>query len=385
MQTISIAKFAMIFWKKQRAAKNAKQHFVFRALKSMFIEINNALMVVKMGFKVVDFLENFPVSQIFEHIKGCNEHVEETPCKFCSVKYKSALQEDHYLSCEKIQRKCVGTGCEFMGAKQELEQHEEKCEFISQQCVRCKENVPKVKQQTHDCVDSLLQRFKKRSAELTELTQGVEKINLDIQKQQVILEKLNVLNNEKMKKVSELERYMHLKRSKPPPKDYNFTEHERSFQMSNNAQNQKRPDGEQGQNQELYDNYDPSFQYQNNSEQGTAGYKRQNTNQNGYQKSNNFERNYKQNQNVSFNNINKSSFNKNQSNYQANTIQTTNQDPEEVVEGFKRASFKSNTNQAIKLSEEFLQLVLIPKQFFWLDTRFFQLSAKLTTRLSTKN
>ena len=68
-----------------------------------------------------------------------------------------------------------------------------------------------------------------RAQELTELTKNVEMITLDINKQQIILDKLNILNNEKLKKVTELERYLHLKRSKPAPKEYNYDNHQKTF------------------------------------------------------------------------------------------------------------------------------------------------------------
>lgn len=54
---------------------------------------------------------------------------------------------------------------------------------------------------------------------------------MDINKQQSILDKLNFLNNEKAKKITEILRYQENKRSGPAPKEYKFFDHEKSFNI----------------------------------------------------------------------------------------------------------------------------------------------------------
>ncbi len=87
--------------------------------------------------------------------------------------------------------KCSGLNCPFKSPRNEIARHEDKCENITQTCIKCKDDVPRSKQQEHDCVRSMVQRYKEKARELGELTQQVEAITLDISKQQVILDKLN--------------------------------------------------------------------------------------------------------------------------------------------------------------------------------------------------
>ncbi|CDW73655.1 traf-type zinc finger family protein [Stylonychia lemnae] len=168
---------------------------------------------------------------IFDHSRICNVSAYDKVCEFCKKTYKSTLKQEHFDNCEFVLVKCEGIGCNFKASRSEITKHEDTCELICQQCIKCKENVPKIHQKIHDCVDALRARFKKRSAELTGLTKNVESITLDIHKQQCILDKLNQLNNDKMKKIGELERCMQLKRSRPPPKQYNYYDHEKSFSI----------------------------------------------------------------------------------------------------------------------------------------------------------
>jgi len=47
----------------------------------------------------------------------------------------------------------------------------------------------------------------------------------------MILDKLNHINNEKAKKITEIERYLTNKRGKAEPKEYKFLNHEKSFNI----------------------------------------------------------------------------------------------------------------------------------------------------------
>jgi hypothetical protein len=77
----------------------------------------------------------------------------------------------------------------------------------------------------------MLSRFHKKSGELTDLTNKVTQLTLDINKQQMILDKLNQINNEKARKITEIERYITNKRGKPEPKEYKYYDHEKSFNI----------------------------------------------------------------------------------------------------------------------------------------------------------
>lgn len=41
----------------------------------------------------------------------------------------------------------------------------------------------------------------------------------------MILDKLNHINNEKARKITEIERYLDIKRNKPEPKEYKYQDH----------------------------------------------------------------------------------------------------------------------------------------------------------------
>ena len=63
----------------------------------------------------------------------------------------------------------------------------------------------------------MLVRYNKKSSELKELSKRVEEISCDIVKQTSILDRLNAINNEKGRRITEIEKYLDLKRQNARP------------------------------------------------------------------------------------------------------------------------------------------------------------------------
>ena len=93
-----------------------------------------------------------------------------------------------------------------------MAEHEASCQYVSETCPRCRELVPRKDKEEHDCVQSMLARYQKKSMELTELSKQVDEITQDINKQTTILDRLNQINNEKSKRITEIERYLNMKK-----------------------------------------------------------------------------------------------------------------------------------------------------------------------------
>ena len=47
----------------------------------------------------------------------------------------------------------------------------------------------------------------------------------------MILDKLNTINNDKAKKITEIERYLEIKRNRPEPKEYKHYDPSKSFNI----------------------------------------------------------------------------------------------------------------------------------------------------------
>lgn len=58
----------------------------------------------------------------------------------------------------------------------------------------------------------MLAQYNKKSVELSHLSKRVEEISSDIVKQTSILDRLNAINNEKGRRITEIEKYLNLKR-----------------------------------------------------------------------------------------------------------------------------------------------------------------------------
>ena len=58
----------------------------------------------------------------------------------------------------------------------------------------------------------MLEQYNAQSSYLTELNKKVEEITSDINKQTTILERLNQINNEKGRRITEIESYLKMKK-----------------------------------------------------------------------------------------------------------------------------------------------------------------------------
>ena len=128
---------------------------------------------------------------------------------------KSTQWKDHQRKCVKGQVSCSGEGCDFITSRDAIGEHEDQCDKIKESCEQCGESVARYAQNDHDCVKALLQKFRNKGKELNLYTQKVDTLALEIHKQQLILEKLNFLNNEKARRITEIENLFEIKKSRP--------------------------------------------------------------------------------------------------------------------------------------------------------------------------
>ena len=125
---------------------------------------------------------DIPIYDMQEHVKICNDKVADLVCEYCSERFKATMASLHLEKCEQAPTKCVGEKCDFSCPRVEMAAHEDVCPHIAQTCTKCKDEVPRSEQEAHDCVKSLLARFKIKAAELTELTNQMSSVKLDISK-----------------------------------------------------------------------------------------------------------------------------------------------------------------------------------------------------------
>jgi len=72
-----------------------------------------------------------------------------------------------------------------------MPEHEDQCDHVAEVCQQCGDEVPRKERSKHDCVASMLGKYKLKSSELSEISSKVDSLALDINKQTTILDRLN--------------------------------------------------------------------------------------------------------------------------------------------------------------------------------------------------
>jgi len=81
----------------------------------------------------------------------------------------------------------------------------------------------------------MLARYTQKSAELRDLSKRVEDISSDIVKQTSILDRLNAINNEKGRRITEIERYLDLKKQTARPMPQPKQTFQKTFEPGNHG------------------------------------------------------------------------------------------------------------------------------------------------------
>ena len=112
---------------------------------------------------------------------------------------------------DKLTGAIVELGCAYTVTRDEMEAHEISCEHVKETCEKCREEVVRRDRHKHDCVASMLSKFKRRSRYLDEISMIVDELTIHINKQTSTLDRLNTINCEKGKRITEIDRCINLK------------------------------------------------------------------------------------------------------------------------------------------------------------------------------
>ncbi len=63
-----------------------------------------------------------------------------------------------------------------------MEAHELSCEFVKEVCNKCGDEVIRMDRDKHDCIASMLKKYKEKSRYLDELSTTVDELTIDINK-----------------------------------------------------------------------------------------------------------------------------------------------------------------------------------------------------------
>ena len=152
------------------------------------------------------------------HRKFCNNQAD-VPCLHCELAVKPTLMDLHLHDCQSLTVQCKGyRNCGVFLPRREMGRHEELCEYVQTECPECEESFPRKDIKNHNCIEVLKKLLNRLLPTYQAMQTEIDQIKERSQKQQHILDVLNRINNEKLKKAQELDKALGISKNGKPAK-----------------------------------------------------------------------------------------------------------------------------------------------------------------------